>query len=138
MKNKRLKLLMLLPMLVLGVVACDDSNGNIDYENKIIGKWQLVEEGPDGGSLKAVGNGVILEFSSNGEGIEVYSSEETSTERFSYTISSDFLCFYSILNDESINTYEYRFYGNKLETKLLSGAIEFTLPIVKRYKKMTP
>ncbi|NDW12292.1 hypothetical protein D0T50_05235 [Bacteroides sp. 214] len=38
MKIKKLKLLILLPILILGIAACDDNDGNMDYPDAVIVK----------------------------------------------------------------------------------------------------
>ncbi|NDW12297.1 hypothetical protein D0T50_05260 [Bacteroides sp. 214] len=139
MKIKRLRLLVLLPILLLGVVACDDSNDSIDYENKIIGKWQLVEQGYDESSLKAVENGVVVEYLPNGNVVEQYFNEGSARENFTYTIDSKTLYYHLIYTEgQPIDTwtYEYKFHNKYLMTKLIQGLIDDSMgaPWVKIYK----
>ncbi|NDW12296.1 hypothetical protein D0T50_05255 [Bacteroides sp. 214] len=129
---------MLLPLLVLGVVACDDSNGSIDYENKIIGKWQLVEEGPDEGNLKAVKNKVILEYFSNGTFKRDVADEDVAKEGYNYTIDSKHLYHYWGNDENPIGIHSYHFFNNKLRTKLIYGQVPMYMgyPYVKIYTRI--
>ncbi|NDW12295.1 hypothetical protein D0T50_05250 [Bacteroides sp. 214] len=112
MKLKRIKSLMLLPILVLGVVACDD-NKKDDYKNTILGKWHLVEQGSINDMETITPNGSYIEFISDATFL-FYNAKEDTYLQGQYSIDFSLLVFNNsyyckcLINNELLKIFEVR------------------------------
>ncbi|NDW12294.1 hypothetical protein D0T50_05245 [Bacteroides sp. 214] len=133
MKIRRLKLLMLLPILVLGIAACDD-NDEKDPQKTILGKWEMIKRGDIEVIPKYheeyLPDGTICRY--------YYESKEYEIQPYMYKIDSEkkILHHYYVENGEEIIafSYSYEFYDDKLHLGWLYVTPQFSSFIYKRIK----
>ncbi|NDW12298.1 hypothetical protein D0T50_05265 [Bacteroides sp. 214] len=139
MKIRRLKLLMMLPMLVLGMVACDD-NDEKDPQKVILGKWEIFAIGDWPNVNEVAAPRYYKEYFSDGTvGLYYYESKEYEMKGYKYSFDSkkSFLYYHWFLDGEEINAiqYSYKFYDDKLRIKHINQGLHgITTHIYKRIK----
>ena len=134
MVTKKINLLILL-LIAIGLGGCGKLvvmppliGEPMIFDKDIIGKWELIAEGPDeDGIVPVEANGNYSEYLPNGE-YRIFSSETNSYYefKFAYQTDSRFLYLYYLDNSDGVNDriYEYTIISrDTLKLKYVRGIV---------------
>jgi hypothetical protein len=140
---KKIKLffyIVILTIFCLNIAGCEDEDTN--YQEAILGKWELIETGQDENSMKPVkSTGSYLNFLQNNK-MQHYDpiTNEYDIEQ-TYKIDSKFLYYHYENGINNSVLYKYHFYEDKLKLTIVSA--NFTdifrpdgIPFVVIYKRI--